>query len=154
MGGMYPVLHAVSRLLECPQSDRGGLAAEVTEALAGEQRLSMATRLGLVALASGIESADARDCTRHWLQSFRPTPESSLHLRDHRGGSALAPGLDEGYLPALLEALSHDDEAHAIEALVSCAPALREMAEALGRQRDPYALLPVALLELLNSRLH
>lgn len=151
---MYPVLHAVSRLMECPQPDRRGLAADVADALASEPRLSMATRLGLVALASRIEAGDPRECARHWLRSFRATPESSLHLRDHAGGSMRARDLPEGYMPAMLEALSRDDEAHAIEALVTCAPVLREMAEALGRQRDPYALLPVALLELLDSRLH
>ncbi|KAA0218247.1 MAG: hypothetical protein DWB43_10570 [Lautropia sp.] len=151
---MYPVLHAVSRLMERPRSDSRGLSADVTEALAGEPRLSMATRLGLVALASRIEAGDPDECARRWLRSFRATPESSLHLRDHPGGSLRARELPDAYLPGLLESLSHDDEPHAIEMLIVCAPALREMAEALGRKRDPYALLPLALLELLASRLH
>ncbi|MCO5108443.1 MAG: hypothetical protein M9907_15390 [Burkholderiaceae bacterium] len=151
---MYAVLHAVSRLMECPQSDSHGLSDAVAEALAEEPRLSMATRLGLVALASRIESGDPAECARRWLHSFRATPESSLHLRDHPGGYARAGTLPHSYLPALLETLARDDEPHAIEALVACAPALREMAEALARQRDPYALLPLALLELLASRLH
>ena len=152
MGGMNPVLHAVSRLMECPQPDSSGLAAHVVEVLAGESRVSMATRLGLVALASRIEAGDPEQCTRHWLRSFRATPESSLHLHDHRGHAAGA--LPDAYLPELLESISQDDEHKAIEALLGCAPALREMAESLARQRDPYALLPVALLELLNSQLH
>lgn len=151
---MYPVLHAVSRLIECPQPDRHGLAAEVADALAGEPRLSMATRLGLVALASRIEAGDAGECSRHWLHAFRATPERSLQLRDHCGGTARTHDLPDSYLPVLLEALSRSDESRALEALVACAPALREMAEALARQRDAYALLPVALLELLASRLH
>lgn len=149
---MYSVLHAVSRLMECPPADCGGLSADVAESLASERRLSMATRLGLVALASRIETGDAGECARRWLHSFRATPESSLHLRDHAGGGARA--LPHSYLPALLEALSRDDESQAIVALVACAPALRDMAQALARERDPYALLPVALLELLASRLH
>ena len=124
---MYPVLHAVARLIECPQGDRPGLAAEVADALADEAGLSMVTRLGLVALASRIEGNDAGERTG--------TPTGS-------------------YLPALLEALSRNDEPQAIEALLACAPALRDVAQALGRQRDPYALLPLALLELLASRLH
>lgn len=151
---MYPVLHAVARLIECPQADRPGLAAEVADALADEAGLSMVTRLGLVALASRIEGGDAGERTRCWLRSFRANPERSLQLRDHPGGAARSGMLSDSYLPALLEALSRDDEPQAIEALLACAPALREIAEALGRQRDPYALLPVALLELLASRLH
>jgi nitrate reductase assembly molybdenum cofactor insertion protein NarJ len=151
---MYPVLHAVSRLIEYPQPDRHGLAAEVAEALAGEPRLSMATRLGLVSLASRIEAGNAAECARRWQHAFRTTPERSLRLRDHCGGDARALELPDSYLPALLEALSRGDESRALEALVACAPALREMAEALARQRDAYALLPVALLELLASRLH
>ncbi|MCL4185398.1 MAG: hypothetical protein KJ011_18340 [Burkholderiaceae bacterium] len=151
---MNPVLHAVSRLMECPRPDSRGLAAHVVEVLAGESRVSMATRLGLVALASRIESDDPAHSARHWLRSFRATPESSLHLRDHRGGTARASALPEAYLPALLESISRGDEQRAIETLLACAPALREMAESLARQRDPYALLPVALLELLNTQLH
>lgn len=151
---MYPVLHAVSRLMECPRPDCRGLAAEVADALAGASRLSIATRLGLVALASRIESGDPAASAQRWLRSFRGTPDRSLHLRDHARSAAPLDALPENYLPALLEALSRDDEAHAIEALLACAPALREIAEALARARDPYALLPVALLELLNSHLH
>lgn len=149
---MYAVLHAVSRLMRCPQADSRGLSADVAEALAGEPRLSMATRLGLVALASRIETGDAGECTCRWLRSFRATPESSLHRHDHasRGDRALS----HRDLPALLEALSRDDEPQALEALVTCAPALRELSEALARERDPCALLPLALLELLSARLH
>lgn len=151
---MYPVLHAVSRLIECPRSDRRGLTDEVADALADEAGLSMATRLGLVALASRIEAEGPGERTRHWLRSFSANPERSLQLRDHVGGAARVGTLADSYLPALLETLSRAGEPQAIEALVACAPALREIAEALGRRRDPYALLPVALLELLASRLH
>ena len=127
---MDPVLHAVSRLMQCPQADNRGLSADVTEALAGEPRLSMATRLGLVALASRIENGDP--C----------------------GDSLRARTSSEHLLPQLLATLSRDDGPRAIEALVVCAPALREMAQDLARDRDPYALMPLALLELLASRLH
>ncbi|MFO1299182.1 MAG: hypothetical protein U1F17_02090 [Burkholderiaceae bacterium] len=92
----------------------------------------MATRLALVDLAAR--------CT---TDPVRRSPAGAVHA-----------ALPHSYLPALLEALSRDDESQAIVALVACAPALRDMAQALARERDPYALLPVALLELLASRLH
>ncbi len=151
---MYPVLHAVSLLMECPRPGRRGLAADVADALAGAPRLSIATRLGLVALATDIEGGHPVACTKHWRRSFRDTPERSLQLRHHAAARVAAEALPEDYLPVLLEVLSRDDEPRAVEALLACAPALREMAEALARRRDPYAVLPIALLELLASRLH
>src|SRR5690606_37378747 len=99
-------------------------------------------------LASRIEAGDAGECVRHWLHAFRATPDRSLQLRDHCGGAARAHDLPDSYLPALLETLSRGDESRALEALVACAPALREMAEALAQRRDAYALLPPALPEL------
>ncbi len=131
---MDAVLHAVARLIQPRPPDRSGLAADVAEALADAPRLSIATRLGLVALASRIEAGAAPEPARV-AAGARPAPLEPL----------LAP---------LLAALSRDDEMLAIESLVDRAPALRAMAAALAVRRDPYALLPLALLELVGTRLH
>ncbi len=55
---MSPALHAVARLIECPPA-RAGLAAELSEALADETDLPIATRLRLVALAARLEAGDS-----------------------------------------------------------------------------------------------
>ncbi len=116
-------LQAVTRLIECPLG-RAGLAAELGNALAGETRLSMRTRLGLVAMAVRLESGEGvckPDCP---------------------------PG---GWIDSLARAAERD-EASALEALVACAPQLRA-AVARG-SRQACALAAAALLELLRARLH
>lgn len=125
---MSAILHAVWRLARAPGRDHAGLAAELTDVLAAEPRLAMRTRLGLVELASRIETGTA-------------------------GGRALC----GDSLPAVLqaaEAVNVGDDAQALEALIACAPALRAAASALVQRSDPFALVPRALLDLLAGRLH
>lgn len=122
---MSAALHDVARLIECPRA-RPGLAARLSEALAGETDLPISTRLRLVALAARLEAGDRCECGR--------------------AGSAPDP-----WIAALAEAFLRDD-ASALEALATHAPRLRGVvARAGGRAcRLPAA----ALLEVLERRLH
>lgn len=123
--GMSAALHAVARLIECPPV-REGLAASLSDALADEARLPIATRLRLVALATRLEAGDECGCaTGH-----------------HEPTEWIAP---------LVAAFLRDDDS-AFEALVAYAPRLRTLATHADR---PACRLPAsALLELLERRLH
>ncbi len=123
---MSPALHAVARLIECPPA-RAGLAAELSEALADETDLPIATRLRLVALAARLEAGDSCECSR-----------------GDRGAPA-------GWIASLAEAFLRDD-ASALEALVTHAARLRQV---VARAGEHACRLPAAaLLELLERRLH
>ncbi len=122
---MSAALHAVARLIECP-SARDGLASELSEALVGETRLPIATRLRLVALAARLEGGEPCECggraseTPEWVNSL-----AAAFLRD---------------------------ESSALEALVAHAPRLRSAAARAGS--SACRLPAMALLELLDRRLH
>ncbi|HEY0876882.1 MAG TPA: hypothetical protein VGE10_00370 [Zeimonas sp.] len=122
---MSSALHAVARLIDCP-TDRAGLAAELSETLAGETRLPMAMRLRLVALAARLEAGGQCEC---------------------RAQAGESPEWIESLAGALLR-----DEASVLEALVAHAPRLRAAA---ARSASSACGLPAAaLLELLERRLH
>ncbi len=122
---MSPALHDVARLIECPRA-RPGLAAHLSEALADETELPIATRLRLVALAARLEAGEGCECSRE-----EPEPDT--------------------WVAALAQAFLHDDSS-ALEALIAYAPRLREVAARAGNRacRLPAA----ALLGLLERKLH
>ncbi len=122
---MSAALHDVARLIECPRG-RPGLAAQLSEALAGETDLPIATRLRLVALAARLESGDRCECS----------------------ATESAPG---SWIASLAEAFLRDDTS-ALEALVTHAPRLRSVVARAGNRAC--GLPAAALLELLERRLH
>ncbi|MBN9460632.1 MAG: hypothetical protein J0H00_05330 [Burkholderiales bacterium] len=122
---MSSLLHFVAHLAGSSRPSATGLTAALTEALAAEPRLSISTRLGLVALASRIEAGEA-------------------------GGLELPVDC----LSEALRAAEEGDDARTLEALIACTPALRAAAIALAQRNDPFALVPQALLQLIASRLH
>lgn len=124
---MVPLVHAMFQLIGCPAAGRPGLAHEISEALAGETRMPIATRLRLVALATRLEAGDG--C----------------------GLRCVGRPLFEGVLGDAADAA---DETQALAALAAAAPELRTMADDLAQRGDPCSLAPAALLELLRSRLH
>jgi len=122
---MSPALYAVARLIDCP-SAHAGLASELSEALVGETRLPIATRLRLVALAARLEAGEPCQCG----SGGRETP---------------------AWVESLATAFLRDDDS-ALEALVTHAARLRD---AVARAGNRACRLPaMALLELLERRLH
>jgi hypothetical protein len=129
---MNVLLHAVSRLLVQAPGQPGGVSStELADSLADENRLRLATRLALVKLAARCEQADPSEAR---------TPGPCL--------------LGAPVLARRLEALAVVGDDEAIEGLLVLGPELRDLDEALRRERNPLAVLPQALLELLRSRLH
>lgn len=122
---MSPALHDVARLIECRRA-RPGLAVRLSEALADETELPIATRLRLVALAARLEAGERCDCSRD--------------------GSAA-----DTWVAALAQALLRDDES-TVEALVAYAPRLREV---VARAGNSACRLPAAaLLAVLERKMH
>ena len=129
---MNPVLHAVSRLLDCAPGLPGALsAADLTETLSGEPRIRMATRLALVKLAARCE---------------QPEPVAP---EDLKVCTMCAP-----LIARRLEQLSRVGDDEALAGLVGLAPQLRDLSAELRREDNPLAVLPQALLELLRAQLH
>lgn len=122
---MSAALHDVARLIECP-SARPGLAARLSEALADETELPIATRLRLVALAARLEAGDRCECGR---------PESA----------------PDSWVDTLAQAFL-DDESSGLEALIAHAPRLRAVVARNGNR--PCRLPAAALLEVLERKLH
>ncbi len=129
---MNPVLQAVSRLLDgAPGTPSALSAAELTDTLAGETRLRMATRLALVELAARCE---------------HPTPSDEVPPAPC---TLCAPLLAER-----IQRLAGMSDEQALAGLVELTPQLRELADMLQAEAHPLAVLPKALLELLRARLH
>ncbi|MCD6671245.1 MAG: hypothetical protein LT106_00155 [Burkholderiaceae bacterium] len=123
---MSPALHEVARLIECPRA-RPGLAARLSDALADETELPIATRLRLVALAVRLEAGERCDCSS-------------------RDGSEA-----DTWVAALAQALLRDDEG-TLEALIAYAPRLREV---VARAGNSACRLPAAaLLAVLGRKMH
>lgn len=129
--GMNPVLLAVSRLLEsCPGLPQALSADALTETLADEPRIRMATRLALVKLAT---------------RCSQPEP-----VEPPREACAFCAPL----IARRLERLSSAPDEEAMAGLVELAPQLRDLAGAMRSENNDLAVLPQALLELLRARLH
>lgn len=129
---MNPVLQAVSRLLDGAPGTPNALSAdELTDTLAGETRLRMATRLALVELAARCEHPNPSD-------GVPPAP-----------CTLCAPLLAER-----IQRLAGMSDEQALAGLVELAPQLRKLADMLQAEAHPLAVLPKALLELLRARLH
>lgn len=128
---MNPVLLAVSRLLErCPGLPEVLPADELTETLADEPRIKIATRLALVGLATR--------CSQ---------PEPTSPPRD-------ACTLCAPLIARRLERLAAASDEEAMAGLVDLAPQLRDLVTDMRRENNPLVILPQALLELLRARLH
>lgn len=128
---MNPVLDAVSRLLDSNPGLPALSVDALAEALSGEPRIRMATRLALVKLAGR--------CT----QPEPVAPENA------RVCTVCAP-----MIAHRLEWLAQAGDEAALAGLVELAPALRELADELHREANPLVVLPQALLELLRAQLH
>ncbi|MFA7665097.1 MAG: hypothetical protein WCY32_03160 [Burkholderiaceae bacterium] len=129
---LNPVLDAVARLLDAAPGAPGGVpVTELAETLADEPRLRIATRLALVDLAARCAQSDP-----HSLEDTYPC--------------TLCPPM----IARRLARLSGASEENALAGLAELAPQLRDLAASLRQDHQALAILPQALLELLQTRLH
>jgi nitrate reductase delta subunit len=165
---MMLTLRALSALLGYPSADLQAHAAELREAIAGENLLSRAERRRLEPLLRGLETDELLDLQAAYSELFDRARSVSLHLFEHVHGDSRERGqamidlgrqyLESGFfleanelpdfVPVFLEYASHLPPAHARETLAQPAHVFAALAERLGKRGSPYAAIFHALVAL------
>jgi nitrate reductase molybdenum cofactor assembly chaperone NarJ/NarW len=169
---MTITLKALGALLSYPTSALVEAMPEIRGVLADERGLSRRERRALQRLCDEIEAGDLIDVQERYVALFDRGRATSLHLFEHvhgdsrdRGqamvdlhriyaeaGLALVGNELPDYLPALLEFLSLQPFAVAVEMLTDSERLLRSVGEALVAQESPHAAVFTALLSLIGTR--
>jgi nitrate reductase delta subunit len=165
---MMLTLRALSALLGYPSADLQAHAAELREAIAGENLLARAERRRLEPLLRSLETDELLDLQAAYSELFDRARSVSLHLFEHVHGDSRERGqamidLGKQYMESgfFLEASELPDFVPVFLEFVSCLPAAdaREMlgqpghvfaalAERLDKRGSPYAAIFHALVAL------
>jgi nitrate reductase delta subunit len=165
---MMLTLRALSALLGYPSADLQAHAAELREAIAGENLLSRAERRRLEPLLRGLETDELLDLQAAYSELFDRARSVSLHLFEHVHGDSRERGqamidlgrqyLESGFfleanelpdfVPVFLEYASFLPPEEARETLAQPAHVFAALAERLGKRGSPYAAIFHALVAL------
>jgi len=162
---------ALGALLTYPTAELIAALPEIDEAIGAARGLRGAQKKTLAELTTALAKADLIDAQERYVDLFDRGRRTSLHLFEHVHGDSRDRGqamvelkkvyADAGfamtgnelpdYLPAMLEFLSQQPQAAAVDMLSDCAHILRKIGEALQDRGSPYSAVPGAVLALVGE---
>jgi nitrate reductase molybdenum cofactor assembly chaperone NarJ/NarW len=162
---------ALAALLAYPTPELIAALPEIDAVIGDARGLRTAQKAALGELTAALATADLIDAQERYVEVFDRGRRTSLHLFEHVHGDSRDRGqamvelkkvyADAGfamsgnelpdYLPAMLEFLSHQPQASAVDMLGDCAHILRKVGEALQDRRSPYSAVLAAVLALVGE---
>ncbi len=169
---MTTTLKALGALLTYPTAELVEAMPEIRDVIAAERGLPRGERRDLARLCDAIAGGDLLDVQERYVDLFDRGRATSLHLFEHVHGDSRDRGQamvdlnriygEAGlvlvghelpdYLPALLEFLSLQPFAVAVEMLTDSERLLRSIGGTLLVRRSPHAAVFAALLSLVGAR--